>query len=125
MAASTRPTSCAFLLAFVSRSFSGSGYSSSPAAQRKRHPQPLAVVLAGGKGLEAKSIPNLTPTRLKSWTDADLKEFFLSGATPDGDAAAEPMAEVIRNSTSQLLPVDLAAIIAYLRSLPANPDEPR
>ena len=82
-------------------------------------------VLAGGKGLEAKSIPNLTPTRLKTWTDADLKEFFLSGATPDGDSAAEPMAEVIRNSTSQLLPVDLAAIIAYLRSLPANPDEPR
>lgn len=82
-------------------------------------------VMAGGKGPDGKRVPNLTPTRLKSWTDADLKEFLLSGATPDGDAAADPMDEVIRNSTSKLTPSDLAAIIAYLRTLPAIADEPR
>jgi mono/diheme cytochrome c family protein len=32
------------------------------------------------------------------------------------------MAEVINNTTSQLTPQDLAALIAYLRSLPPLPD---
>lgn len=41
--------------------------------------------------------------------------------TPDGDFAGGEMAEVIRNSTSQLRPDDLAAMIAYLRTLPARP----
>ncbi len=82
-------------------------------------------LLAGGMGPEGKRVPNLTPARLKSWNDAEVKEFLLSGATPDGDAAADPMDEVIRNSTSKLSPGDLAAVIAYLRSLPAIADEPR
>jgi mono/diheme cytochrome c family protein len=79
--------------------------------------------LAGGEMANGKRIPNLTPTRLKSWTDAELKEFLLTGATPDGDAASETMDEVIRNTTSQLTSTDLQALIAYLRSLPALPDE--
>ena len=33
------------------------------------------------------------------------------------------MAEVVRNTTSQLTPEDLAALMAYLRALPALPDE--
>ena len=82
-------------------------------------------VLAGGIGPNGKHVPNLTPARLKSWTDADLREFFLSGATPDGDAAADPMDEVIRNSTSKLATTDLAAVIAFLRTLPAIAEEPR
>jgi mono/diheme cytochrome c family protein len=79
--------------------------------------------LAGGQGPEGKKIPNLTPTRLKSWTDADLKEFFLTGSLPDGDSANETMAEVVRNTTSHLTPQDIAAIIAYLRSVPPLPEE--
>ena len=81
--------------------------------------------LAGGKGPEAKRTPNLTPTRLKKWSDGDLKEFLLTGVTPDGDAANETMDEVIRNTTSQLTPEDLAALIAYLRTLAPLADEPR
>jgi mono/diheme cytochrome c family protein len=81
--------------------------------------------LAGGKEPGGKRIPNITPTRLKPWSDAELKEFFLTGATPDGDAASGAMDEVIRNTTSQLVPEDQAALIAYLRSLPPLPDEPR
>jgi mono/diheme cytochrome c family protein len=81
--------------------------------------------LAGGKGPEGKGVPNLTPTRLKKWSDGELKEFFTVGLTPDGDVPAAAMAEVIDNTTSKLTPDDLGALIAYLRSLPALPDEPK
>jgi hypothetical protein len=79
--------------------------------------------LAGGRGPEGKNIPNLTPTRLKKSSDAELKDFLVSGTTPDGDAPAEAMAEVIRNTTGQLVPGDVDALIAYLRSVPALPEE--
>jgi mono/diheme cytochrome c family protein len=80
--------------------------------------------LAGGKGPDGKDVPNLTPRRLKQWGDGELKEFLSSGTTPDGDVVAETMGEVIRNTTGKLTPDDLAALIAYLRSLPPLPDEP-
>lgn len=81
--------------------------------------------LAGGKGPDGKGIANLTPARLKKWDDKDLKDFLETGLTPDGDVAAETMGEVIRNTTSRLTADDLAALIAYLRSLPPLADEPR
>ncbi len=81
--------------------------------------------LAGGKGPDGKRTPNLTPSRLKKWDDRDLKDFLETGLTPDGDVAAEAMGEVIRNTTSRLTTEDLAALIAYLRSLPPLPEEPR
>lgn len=82
--------------------------------------------LAGtASGPEGKSVPNLTPAKLKKWDDRDLREFLQSGLTPDGDVAAEAMGEVVRNTTSQLSAEDLAAMIAYLRSLPALADEPK
>lgn len=85
--------------------------------RRERH-------LAGGKGPEGKDIPNLTPSSLKKkWGDKDLTDFLSSGLTPDGDVPAEAMGEVIRNTTGLLTPADLAAMIAYLRSLPPIADE--
>lgn len=82
--------------------------------------------LAGGKTPEGKDVANLTPTGLKKkWSDKDLADFLTTGITPDGDVPAEAMGEVIRNTTSQLTPQDLAAVIAYLRSLPPIADEPR
>jgi len=81
--------------------------------------------LAGGKGPEDKPIPNLTPTRLKKLSDEEVKEFLTTGVRPDGDLVGEIMGEVVRNTTSQLTPEDLAALIAYLRSLPPLPEEPR
>ena len=81
--------------------------------------------LAGGKGPEGKGIPNLTPTRLKKLTDAELKDFLLTGITADGDVAAESMSEVVTNTTSQLTPEDLASMIAYLRTIAPLADEPR
>lgn len=81
--------------------------------------------LAGGKGPDGKAVPNLTPTKLGKWSEGELKDFLATGIMPDGDVPAEAMADVIRNSTSQLAPVDFAALIAYLRSLPPLPDESR
>ena len=80
--------------------------------------------LAGGKLAEGRA-PNLTPKRLKEWNDGELKEFLRTGATPEGDATSDVMYEVVRNTTSQLTPQDLDALIAYLRSLPPLPDEPK
>ncbi|MES2561118.1 MAG: cytochrome c, partial [Pseudomonadota bacterium] len=80
-------------------------------------------VLAGGRGPEDKRVPNLTPTRLKSWSDADLRTFFQSGDTPDGDSVNETMAEVVRNTTAKLTPDDVNAMIAYLRTLPPLAEE--
>ncbi|NBR27941.1 MAG: alkylated DNA repair protein, partial [Betaproteobacteria bacterium] len=82
-------------------------------------------LLAGGVGPEGKGIPNLTPARLKKWNDRELQEFLQTGILPDGDVAAEAMGEVVRNTTSKLVPADLAAVIAYLRSLPEIADEPK
>jgi len=84
-----------------------------------------AKAFAGAKLAEGGGAPNLTPARLKKWDDAELKEFLSSGLTPDGDVVGDTMGEVIRNTTGQLTPQDLAAVVAYLRSLPALAEESR
>ena len=80
--------------------------------------------LAGGVLPEGR-VPNLTPTRLKKWSDAQLREFLRSGATPGGDPPSDAMDEVVRNTTSQLTPQDVGALIAYLRSLAPLSEEPK
>ena len=79
--------------------------------------------LAGGKGPDGKGVPNLTPTSLKKQSDKEIKEFLVTGMTGEGDVAAEAMGEVVKNTTSQLTPADLDALIAYLRTLPPLPSE--
>lgn len=79
--------------------------------------------LGGAKFGETAAAPNLTPTRLKRYSDAELKDLLANGLLPDGDELAEAMGEVVRNTTGQLTPQDLDALIAYLRSLPALPEE--
>ncbi|HZQ71445.1 MAG TPA: cytochrome c [Burkholderiales bacterium] len=81
--------------------------------------------LAGGKLAGSTSAPNLTPTRLAKQGDKELADVLQTGVTDEGDSLAESMAEVVRNTTSQLTAPDLAALIAYLRSLPPLPDEPK
>jgi mono/diheme cytochrome c family protein len=77
----------------------------------------------GGAKLGKTAVPNITPTRLKKVSDAELKEVLRTAMTSDGDVLAESMAEVVRNTTSQLTEHDLDAVIAYLRSLAPLPDE--
>jgi mono/diheme cytochrome c family protein len=74
--------------------------------------------LAGAKDVA----PNLTPTRLKKKSDGEIKEFLRTAMTPDGDVAAESMSEVVKNTTSQLTPQDLDALVAYLRTVPPLPE---
>ena len=81
-----------------------------------------SLFLAGAKIGETKA-SNLTPTRLKKYGDGELKELLKTGITEDGDVLAESMSEVVRNTTSQLTAPDLDAMVAYLRSLPALPDD--
>ena len=59
----------------------------------------------------------------KKSSDAELRSFLTTGLTADGDVPAKEMGEVIANTTSQLTPDDLGAMIAYLRSLPPLPEE--
>ena len=79
--------------------------------------------LGGGKGPDGKNVANLTPTGLKKQSDRELVDFLTTGLTAEGDVPAEAMGEVIRNTTSQLTPSDLNALIAYLRTLPPVPSE--
>jgi mono/diheme cytochrome c family protein len=81
--------------------------------------------LAGAKLADGAAASNLTPTRLKKSGDGELKEILRTGLTPDGDVLAESMAEVVQNTTSKLTPHDLDALVAYLRSLPPLPGEPK
>jgi mono/diheme cytochrome c family protein len=81
--------------------------------------------LAGAELAEGDGAPNLTPTRLKKWDDAELKDFLAYGLTPDGDVVGDTMGEVIRNTTGRLTPEDLSAVVAYLRSLPPAAEAPR
>jgi mono/diheme cytochrome c family protein len=77
--------------------------------------------LAGARLPQGRA-PNLTPTRLSKLTDAALAELLRTGTGPQGELA-DSMAEVVDNSTSRLTAADLGAMIAYLRSLPALPEQ--
>ena len=79
------------------------------------------ALLAGAKIPEGK-VPNITPTRLKKWKDGDLREYFATGNAPGGDVALEPMSEVINNTTSKWTKEDMDAVIAYLRTIPEQPE---
>ena len=75
-------------------------------------------LLAGtDKGPEGKSVANITPARLKKWSDSEIRDFLQTGMTSDGDVTSETMGEVVTNTTSQLTPGDLAALIAHLRTV--------
>jgi mono/diheme cytochrome c family protein len=62
-------------------------------------------------------VPNITQKGIGEWGAKDIVEFLESGLTPDGDSAGGSMVRVIKN-TSQLKPVDRAAIAEYIKSLP-------
>jgi len=86
----------------------------------------MSRFLGGAKLAEgAAAASNLRSEGMKKSSDKDLKDFLQTAMTPDGDVAAESMAEVVRNTTGQLTPQDLDALVAYLRSLPTLPDEPK
>ncbi|MFC6672724.1 c-type cytochrome [Marinobacterium aestuariivivens] len=79
-----------------------------------------------GVGEEASinaGTPNVTPHEegLLRWSEAALKRYLVSAVRPDGQVSGGQMAEVIRGVTSRLTTEDRAAMVAYLRNLPAQP----
>ena len=79
--------------------------------------------LGGAKLGDDVNAPNITPTRLKKYGAAELKDILTSGLYPDGDVMGDTMSEVVKNTTSQLSAPDLDALIAYLLSIAPLPDE--
>ena len=74
-----------------------------------------------GAQLGKEKVPNITSdpeAGIGKWSESDLATFFKLGMLPDGDFAGSEMAKVINNGTSKLPEEDVAAIVAYLRSLP-------
>lgn len=74
------------------------------------------------EGPDGGSVPNITPdkeTGIGGWSEDDIDTLLTLGMTPDGDFVGAGMGEVVSNSTSRLTPTDRAALIAYLKSLPA------
>jgi len=80
--------------------------------------------LAGSpKGSSGGGGPNLTVSKeqgLGDWTKGDLELFLELGMKPNGDFAGGGMTTVIDDNTSQLTPDDRAALILFLRNLPAH-----
>lgn len=67
--------------------------------------------------------PNITPAAIGDWTDAQIARAIREGVRPDGRVLGPPMAfEWFRHISDK----DIAAIVAYLRSVPAvKNDVPR
>jgi mono/diheme cytochrome c family protein len=84
--------------------------------------------MAGSRnGAEGEPTANLTPdpeTGIGKWSVEDITFALKTGVKPDGDTLGSLMAEVVENSTSQMRDADLAAIAAYLKSLPPVENRP-
>lgn len=83
--------------------------------------------LAGGNPFEAPPFSvfssNITPDRgtgVGEWSDAELKTAIVEGERPDG----VPLAPIMPSAFYHvMLPADLDALVAYLRSVPAVANE--
>jgi mono/diheme cytochrome c family protein len=73
---------------------------------------------AGGVDPEGTGfIPNITPARIDSWSEADIAEALKTGNTPNHGRVGSSMAEVVTN-TATLPQSDRDAIARYIKSLP-------
>ncbi len=71
--------------------------------------------------------PSLTSERrsgLGDWSEAEIAQYLKTGSNAR-TAAAGPMIEVVRNSTSKFTDADLKAVALYLKSVPARHKEPK
>jgi len=74
----------------------------------------------GGAMVGAWYAPNLTPGSggIGDWSDRDLEAYLATGIS-DRARASGPMAEAVEHSFQHMAPADIAAMVAYLRSVPA------
>lgn len=64
--------------------------------------------------------PNITPSKLKEWTDGEIYRAITSGVSKDGHALFPVMPYP---AFGQMDPSDIKAIIAYLRTIPEQVHE--
>ncbi len=76
---------------------------------------------AGHVGLpDEGSVPNITPheTGIADWSAGDIVWLLKTGFTPSGDDVQGTMAKLVTHGSSHLSDDDLAAVAAYVLSLP-------
>lgn len=76
---------------------------------------------AGGQA-EGWNAYNITSDRLSgigAWSDESIAQYLAKGFAPGHGVASGPMAEAVELSTSRMTPSDVAAMVTYLRSIPA------
>lgn len=77
----------------------------------------------GGGDLGAWTAYNITPDKTSGvgdWSDAELIQYLHTGDAPGRASAAGPMGEAVEHSLQYLKADDLKAIVAYLRTVPAQ-----
>ncbi|MDD7972778.1 cytochrome c [Roseinatronobacter alkalisoli] len=75
-----------------------------------------------GEEMDGWLAPNLTPdpvTGIGEWTQQNIVDYLRTGHADNIVQAAGPMADFVQHSTSHLDDDDLAAIAAYLKTIPA------
>jgi len=78
---------------------------------------------AGAKDPEGVGyVPNITPTRIGTWSEDDLVRMLATGDTPGHGRVGSSMSDVV-NNTAKLPERDRLAIAVYLKSLPPKPTE--
>ncbi|XUM51588.1 cytochrome c (plasmid) [Rhizobium sp. YTU87027] len=65
-------------------------------------------------------VPNITPARIGTWSEADISEMLRSGNTPGHGRVGSTMADVVAN-TATLPQSDRNAIARYIKSLAPSP----
>jgi mono/diheme cytochrome c family protein len=97
-------------------------------------PRSLALALDNRKkfagtvtaGWRAFNISSDKTTGIGAWRDEDIASYLSLGHASGHGTASGPMGEAVDHSFSKLMPEDIHAILAYLRSVPAitSPDLP-
>ncbi len=80
------------------------------------------MALAGAE-LQGWRAYNITPDLrhgIGSWTDDEVAQYLETGRAAGHAAASGPMGEVVAHSLQYLDPADVAALVAYLRGVPAR-----
>jgi mono/diheme cytochrome c family protein len=91
-------------------------------------PRSLALALNNRKkfagaltaGWRAFNISSDKTTGVGSWSDEDLISYLSIGHAAGHGTVSGPMGEAVDQSFSQLVPEDIRAIVAYLRTVPAT-----
>jgi mono/diheme cytochrome c family protein len=71
-------------------------------------------------GWRAYNISSDKTTGLGAWRDEEIVSYLSTGQMEGHGTASGPMGEAVDHSLSHLTPEDIRAVVAYLRTVPAN-----